>query len=137
MGRHIIAELSGCRADYLEDMQRMREVMVRAAIAAKAEVREVAIHKFSPQGVSGVVVIAESHISMHTWPEAGYVALDIYTCGDKTLPEKACEYVAECLEAREVFQTEVTRGIPGKGDRFRHSVSTRQIQREAMVAGLT
>jgi len=129
IGRHIIAELSGCRIDYLESVDRIREILVRAAIAANAEVMDVALHKFSPQGVSGVVVIAESHISIHTWPETGYAALDIFTCGDTTYPEKACEYVAECLQAENIYVSEITRGIDGADSCYRHDFSTRECKR--------
>ncbi|MCD4785445.1 MAG: adenosylmethionine decarboxylase [Candidatus Eremiobacteraeota bacterium] len=118
--RHIISELSGCNSDYLEDTDKIREIIINAAISANAEVREVAVHKFSPQGVSGVVVIAESHLSIHTWPEVGYAAIDIFTCGTTTKPQEACKYLAEQLEADEIYQTEIKRGIPGQNGRFFH-----------------
>ena len=132
-GRHIIAELSGCRLDYLENIDFIRKMIVEAALAAGAEVREVAVHKFSPQGVTGVVVIAESHLSVHTWPEVGYAAVDIYTCGDRTTPERACEYIADQLEARDVFISEIKRGISGPGKVFRHTIATGSDTRKALV----
>jgi S-adenosylmethionine decarboxylase proenzyme len=81
-GTHIICELSGCSPDLLSDVDGVRTVMERAALEANAEILKVAFHRFQPQGVSGVVVIAESHLSIHTWPESGYAAVDFYTCGD-------------------------------------------------------
>ena len=66
--------------------------MVNAALEAGAEVRELVFHKFSPQGVSGVVVISESHLAIHTWPELGYAAVDVFTCGEKVNPWDACNF---------------------------------------------
>jgi len=73
--------------------------------------------------VSGVVVIAESHISIHTWPEYGYAAVDIYTCGESTDPWRACEIVAEELKAQSVYVTQINRGIPAE-NKFIHTLHT-------------
>lgn len=85
--------------------------MVNAALEAGAEVREFVFHKFSPQGVSGVVVISESHLAIHTWPELGYAAVDVFTCGDKVNPWDAANYLKEMFCAEHVDAKEVTRGI--------------------------
>jgi len=85
--------------------------MINAALEAGAEVREFVFHKFSPQGVSGVVVISESHLAVHTWPELGYAAVDVFTCGDTVNPWDACNYLAEKFEASYVNASEVKRGI--------------------------
>jgi len=85
--------------------------MVNAALRAGAEVREVAFHKFSPQGVSGVVVISESHLSVHTWPEFGYAAVDVFTCGDTVDPMVAVDYIRDEFKARRALTSEVKRGI--------------------------
>ena len=69
LGRHVLAEIYDCSADILNDIHAVEKIMVRAALAAGAEIREVAFHMFSPQGVSGVVVISESPLAIHTWPE--------------------------------------------------------------------
>lgn len=122
IGCHIIAELAGCNVQLLESTDAIRDIITRAAVEANAEVREVAVHKFSPQGVSGVVVIAESHLSIHTWPETGYAAVDIYTCGDKTVPRAACRYIAQKLEAEHVYQSEIKRGVPDGENRYKHQV---------------
>ena len=85
---------------------------------------EVAFHRFQPQGVSGVVVLAESHISIHTWPELGYAAMDFYTCGDHTDPWLACEHAARVLGAASMLTTEVKRGILQSGAaQFTHVVT--------------
>ena len=85
--------------------------MVKAAIDCGAVVLGDSFHRFSPQGVSGVVVIAESHLSVHTWPEYGYAAADIFTCGVTVDPQIAAEVLIEGLGCRNPNLTEVQRGI--------------------------
>ena len=111
LGRHILAEIYGCDSGMLNDRNYIEKSMVDAALAAGAEVREVAFHKFSPQGVSGVVVISESHLTIHTWPELGYAAVDVFTCGDTVNPWDACNYLTDRFKARHMTATEVKRGI--------------------------
>ncbi|MEM1008402.1 MAG: adenosylmethionine decarboxylase, partial [Myxococcota bacterium] len=69
-----------------------------------------AFHPFFPQGVSGVVVIAESHLTIHTWPELGYAAIDVFTCGDEAYPEKACQYLLEHFKCQRHTLQELKRG---------------------------
>ncbi len=111
MGRHVIAELWGCPADKLNDLQSIEQMMVDAALEAGAEVREVAFHKFAPQGVSGVVIISESHLTIHSFPEHGYASIDVYTCGDRIDPNVACEYITDHLAATRLDAIEVPRGV--------------------------
>ena len=111
IGKHIIVELSNCDPNIINNLGEVKKILIEASLIANAEIKELAFHRFSPQGVSGVVVIAESHISVHTWPEYGYVALDIYTCGDKADPLKACSYIAETFKAENIFATEIERGL--------------------------
>ncbi len=111
LGRHILAEMYGCSFEILNDLKKVEEIMVNAALEAGAEVREFVFHKFSPQGVSGVVVISESHLAIHTWPELGYAAIDVFTCGDKVNPWDACNYLAQFFEADDVNASEIERGL--------------------------
>lgn len=111
LGRHILCEVHGCDPKVLDDRKAIEQIMVEAALGAGAEVREVAFHKFSPQGVSGVVVISESHLTIHTWPELGYAALDVFTCGDSVDPWKACNYITKRFRAGHMNATEVKRGL--------------------------
>ncbi|SMB98174.1 adenosylmethionine decarboxylase proenzyme [Thermanaeromonas toyohensis ToBE] len=111
LGRHILAEIYGCSFELLNDIKKVEEIMVNAALAAGAEIREVCFHKFSPQGVSGVVVISESHLAIHTWPELGYAAVDVFTCGERVNPWEACKYLTDKFQAEEVHATEIQRGI--------------------------
>lgn len=134
LGCHIIAELSECRPEVLADLDQVQAIMIQAAKEAKAEVREVAFHKFNPQGVSGVVVIAESHLSIHTWPEYGYAAIDIYTCGDSTDPWKACLYLAREFGASRVASTEVERGLSTEAGLYFHTIASHISQGDTLVA---
>lgn len=111
LGRHILAEIYGCSFDILNNKDRIQQIMVDASLEAGAEVREIAFHKFSPQGVSGVVVISESHLTIHTWPELGYAAVDVFTCGENINPWDACNYLTDKLQAKHMTATEVKRGI--------------------------
>ncbi len=100
LGRHIVCELSGCHPSLLSDINGIAAMMIAAAKAARATIMESAFHRFEPQGVSGTVILAESHLSIHTWPEKGYAAMDFYTCGDHTDPWLACEHAAQALARR-------------------------------------
>ena len=111
LGRHILIEAYDCDPEILDDIKIVEDTMVNAALRAGAEVREVAFHKFSPQGVSGVVVISESHLSVHTWPEFGYAAVDVFTCGDTVDPMVAVDYIRDEFKARRALTSEVKRGI--------------------------
>ena len=133
LGTHIVCELSGCDAAKLTNVDAVREMMIGAANASRATVMEVAFHRFEPQGVSGVVVLAESHISIHTWPETGYAAMDFYTCGDHTDPWLACEFAAKALDAKTMLTTEVKRGIVQPAGHFTHVV-TRDHETTALSA---
>lgn len=80
LGIHIIVELHGVNKDLLDDKERLEEILVKAIEEAGGTVIGKVFHKFSPHGVTGIIGIKESHVSIHTWPEFGYAALDIFTC---------------------------------------------------------
>ena len=111
LGRHLLVELHECNREALNNLDLIREVMVKAAVDCGAVVLGESFHRFSPQGVSGVVVIAESHLSVHTWPEYGYAAADIFTCGVSVDPQIAAEVLIQGLGCRNPNLTEVQRGI--------------------------
>ena len=123
LGRHIVCEFSGCDPMLLSDVDGIHTMMIAAAKAARATVMESAFHRFEPQGVSGTVILAESHLSIHTWPEKGYAAMDFYTCGDHTDPWLACDLAAQELQAKSVLTTEFKRGIEKSDGEFSHVVS--------------
>ena len=92
IGHHYIVEASGYDPNIISSVEKVQQILVKAAEVAGANVWSISVNRFSPKAVSGVIVISESHISTHTWPEYGYGALDFYTCGDDTDPEKAVFY---------------------------------------------
>jgi len=111
IGRHLIAEYYGCKAPLLNEVEQLRSVMIEAAEIVGATVLGHTFHGFSPQGASGTVVIAESHLSVHTWPERGYVAVDIYTCGGLD-PRPGFDLLAKRFEAESCRVQEILRGLP-------------------------
>ncbi len=111
LGRHFIVECLGCPSEILNDLDGIRKALLGAAKAAKATILNDAFHQFKPHGVSGVVVIAESHISIHTWPELNYAAVDLFTCGQDVDTKKALDFVSEALKATKVSWVEIPRGL--------------------------
>lgn len=122
-GVHFIVEASGCD-ETITDVSRLQEILVEAAKRAHAQVWSVSFHRFPPDGVSGVVVISESHLSVHTWPEVQYMALDIYTCGAQTEPFVAVNYVLDQVHAKRTHITEITRGLDDDDRVYYHSFTT-------------
>lgn len=109
-GKHILAEYFECECTYLDSEQAIREVMLEAASASGATIVGNIFHHFSPQGVTGVVVIAESHLAIHTWPEYRYASVDLFTCGSHLDPWVGFEYLKERLQSRKWMSKEIIRG---------------------------
>jgi len=119
LGRHLIVEMWGVDPALLDDEEKLRSVLLKAAEVAGGKIIGVLFHKFEPQGVTGVVAIAESHISIHTWPEHGYAAIDIFTCGSHVDPWRAFEYSMKELKPKNVNVFEIKRGVmAGEGEEF-------------------
>ena len=110
-GKHILAEYFECECAYLDSESAIRELMLEAASRTGATVVGDIFHHFSPQGVTGVVVIAESHLAIHTWPEFGYASVDLFTCGTRVDPWIGFEYIKEKLQSRKSLTKEIMRGI--------------------------
>lgn len=132
LGKHIIVELSGCSEEEINDISKVENLMNQAAKKANANIIKSVFHKFSPMGVSGVVVISESHLSIHTWPELGYAAIDVYTCGSTTKPFKACYFLAQKFKAKKIKATYIIRGIEKKSKNNNYNFYTHKIK---MVEG--
>jgi len=110
LGRHILVEFYGCTPDIMNDVIKIEQSMVNAAIEARATVINSTFHHFSPYGVSGVVVIQESHLAIHTWPEYRYAAVDIFTCGDEVNPWVSFDFLKKAFEADYGSAIEINRG---------------------------
>lgn len=110
LGSHILVEYIGCSAEVLNDVALIENAMVDAANAAGATVIQSSFHHFSPWGVSGVVVIQESHLAIHTWPEYRYAAVDLFTCGDSVDPWICFQHLKEVFQSTGQSALEMSRG---------------------------
>ena len=111
-GKHCVLELYSADFSLLNDEAFVRASLIEAAHVANATLLDVSTHLFEPQGVTGFVLLAESHISIHTWPELGYAAIDVYTCGISTKPETACSYLYDCFNAKKHKLQTLLRPVP-------------------------
>lgn len=111
LGRHLIAELYECDEEILNDVQMIEYHMKKAAIECGATIVTSTFHRFLPHGVSGAIIISESHLAIHTWPEYNYASLDIYTCGDSVDPWMALDYLKEVFRSKRQEMEEYKRGL--------------------------
>jgi S-adenosylmethionine decarboxylase len=111
LGIQIMLELKNCNTDLLNDLPYIRDSLLHVAKEIGATVIGHSFHQFSPQGVTGVIAIAESHLCIHTWPEYAYAAVDIFTCGEGFKPQEAVDLVVRSLESGDHSVTEMRRGV--------------------------
>lgn len=109
-GWQCVLDLYDCTCTEIDDLDWVRNTMLEAARVAQATIITDSFHRFEPHGLSGVVVIAESHIAIHTWPERRYAAIDVFTCNSRLMVDKAARFLANAFEAREVRKSDFTRG---------------------------
>jgi S-adenosylmethionine decarboxylase proenzyme len=110
IGRQFVLDLYDCQAPEIDDLEWVRRTMLRAAEVANATIVCDAFHRFSPYGISGVVVIAESHIAVHTWPEHGYAAIDMFSCSSPLRLDVAADYLTEAFLSLRPEKTVLDRG---------------------------
>ena len=115
LGRHLITEFYHCDSAVLDDLESVRAAMLAAGEAVGVTLVGERFHRYAPQGVSGVLLIAESHLSVHTWPEARYAAVDIYTCGGLQ-PQLGYQVLSEAFGASDGRMQEIVRGLPDELD---------------------
>ena len=111
LGRHLLCEYTGCDRELLNAPEHIRTALQAAVVRAGATPLHEVVHAFSPHGVTGVIVIAESHFAIHTWPEYGFAAVDLFTCGETVDPYVAFEYLGEALRAQQHSVVEIRRGL--------------------------
>lgn len=111
LGRQILVEFYDCNVEAINDISFIEDAMLTATRASNATIISHNFHKFSPHGVSGVIVIAESHVAIHTWPEYGYAAVDIFTCGETIDPWVIQEYLKDSLHSKNISSMEMKRGL--------------------------
>lgn len=111
LGTHLLLELKDCDREVLNNLPLIKSALISAAEETGATILGESFHLFEPQGVTGVVAIAESHLCVHTWPEYGYAAVDIFTCGDSFKADKAAGIIIQRLGAKDPSVIELKRGI--------------------------
>ncbi|XOS92477.1 adenosylmethionine decarboxylase [Brevibacillus laterosporus] len=110
-GRHVAIDTWGVQFDLLNDADFLKKQMVEAAEACGATVLSVQSKQFAPQGATVLVLLSESHLSIHTYPERGFAALDCYTCGETVDPQVAIDYMVSVLKPEKVFAKKLIRGL--------------------------
>ena len=110
LGKQVLAEFYGCCVETINNKDIIRDSMIKAAKVAKATIVADVFHEFNPHGISGVVVIAESHIAIHSWPEHQCASIDIFTCSDDMDPLAAVEFLKTIFKAQKVEVKTIPRG---------------------------
>ena len=110
LGKHYLIELVDCRHEVIDDESTLRSALLKAVTLSGAKIIKDVFHKFAPQGVTGVIVISESHVAVHTWPEHNYVACDVFTCTSRMKVDLFISEFKKSIGAAEVFISEVPRG---------------------------
>ncbi len=111
LGKHILVEYFNCDRELLNDPVRLESCLKEAAVKTGAHILSSTFRTFEPHGVSGVVIVAESHLAIHTWPEYGILLGDFFTCGEQANPWKAHEYLKNILKPTRSMEREILRGI--------------------------
>ena len=111
LGRQVLAEFSFCDQAAINDGELLERLLQEAASRSGATLLSVHVHRFQPHGLSGVAILAESHLAVHTWPELGYAAIDAFTCGDHVDPKVAVNSLEAGFGAKAVTTMEVNRGM--------------------------
>jgi S-adenosylmethionine decarboxylase proenzyme len=133
LGRHLLVEFYSCNKEIINNIETVERSMKEAAVKAGSTIVDAVFRRFDPHGISGVVVIAESHLAIHTWPEYGYAAVDLFTCGENVDPWAAHDHLAQVFKAGDSKCKEVPRGelsVLGKDARHKPTGSTGAMPRE-------
>ncbi|WP_456325474.1 adenosylmethionine decarboxylase [Desulfonauticus submarinus] len=117
-GLHLVLELKGCPFSILDNEEIIKQAIKQASQQSMSTLLSLTSHKFHPMGVTALGLLAESHISIHTWPELGYAAVDVFTCGEFSDPQKACEFLVEFLQAEDYDLITLPRGNKVKKEKI-------------------
>lgn len=131
---HLMVDLHDCPYEILNDVEKLRRSLQEASRIAKTTVLGEAFHRFQPQGVSGVLLVSESHLSVHTWPERNYAAVDIFTCGDRRAARRAIDFIVRALQATSYTIGRTERGIEHGVERTLPSMSPLDLESRANLA---
>ena len=120
LGRHILAEFFECDPNVLNNPELVEKYMLQEALECGATVVNKCFHLFAPHGVSGVVIISESHLAIHTWPEYGYAAVDLFTCGEQCDPKISYEFLKEKFNSKDAKYSQLNRGLMSPNTLLEH-----------------
>jgi S-adenosylmethionine decarboxylase len=120
LGKHVIAEFYDCDYETINNHELVEDIMLKSVDLSGATTIKSVFHRFSPYGVSGVVVVSESHFAIHTWPEYGYCAVDVFTCGDLIDNQAALDYLKEKFGSKSISVVEMKRGLLNLGVDLHH-----------------
>jgi S-adenosylmethionine decarboxylase len=132
-GRHIALDTWGVDFDLLNKADKLQQYLVEAAEACGATVLSVQSKQFEPQGATVLVLLSESHLSIHTYPEKGFAALDCYTCGEHINPEIAIQYLVDILKPAQIYTRQLIRGT-GEIEVIQPSISHRELASNLAVS---
>ena len=110
LGRHLLVEMWDCDSR-IDDVETIGRAIDEAVVAIGATLVQSHVHRYSPQGVPGLAVLAASHLSLHSWPEYGYLAADVFTCGTLTIPRRAVAVFEEIFAPGRIEVQEIERGV--------------------------
>ena len=120
LGRHILAEFFECDPNVLNNPELVEKYMLEAALECGATIVNKCFHLFAPHGVSGVVIISESHLAIHTWPEYGYAAVDLFTCGEQCDPKISYEFLKRKFNSTDARYSQLNRGLIDFAEHVEH-----------------
>lgn len=110
LGKHCVVDISKCKIKKLDDINFIKKILIESASESKLHVVDEKFYKFNPIGISGVLILAESHITIHTWPKYKFVAIDAFTCGSNMNPYEVCEKISKKLCGTITYKKEFDRG---------------------------
>ncbi len=111
LGYNIFADMYGCDTNLLDDIKYLRRLLKEAADAGNMHIVKVFFHKYSPQGITGLVIVKESHIALHTWPEYAFASVDIFLCGNNSNPYNTLKHIENGLKPSKVITKSIERGV--------------------------
>ena len=127
LGHQLLVEFYDCDSQILNDKELVRSILLQAALESGATIVTDIFHEFNPHGISGVVIIAESHLAIHTWPEYDFAAVDLFTCGEDIKADKAVKYLKSALKADHLSIIELKRGVLDRANLRHKPLSVEQV----------
>jgi len=124
VGKHLTVDMYGCRFENLNNLEFIKNAMIAAINEANMTLLDFTSYQFEPQGLTAIALLAESHMSMHTYPELGYAAVDIFTCGDHCRPERAVKVLKRFLKPDKTKTTHIKRGDFGSERDMKPKIKT-------------